>query len=77
MTEGSDFGILLDRQGEDGENPRQHDDNGDDPGKNRAVDEKLGHDILILILLAIPDLPVATARLPGLPAVRQPPVRRH
>ena len=35
-----DGGILLDRQAESGNAAGQHDDHGDDPGKNRAVDEK-------------------------------------
>jgi hypothetical protein len=35
-----DHGILLDRQAEGGDAARQHDDNGDDPGEDRAVDEK-------------------------------------
>ena len=36
--------ILRDRQAQDGHGPRHHDDDGDDPGKDRAVDEEIRHD---------------------------------
>ena len=38
-----DIRILGDRQGADREQARQHDDDCHHPGKNRAIDEKLGH----------------------------------
>ena len=37
-----DDGILLDRQAEGGDAARQHDDNGDDPGEDRAINEEAG-----------------------------------
>ena len=38
-----DAGVLRDRQRGDGERARQHDDDRDDPGEDRAVDEEVDH----------------------------------